>query len=427
MRFARYALLSLLLTACASTLAGAPADASASDAPVSDAGVSNDLTSTPDVATDGPSDADAVDPRCPRRPCLSHPILRAIGSATWLIQPDGRTFVWGEWGPEREPPSSQPGIRYYRPTPGPMLSEDVLDMVPSSRYACSLLANPRRVMCWGSNELGMLGRMTDGGIGGLVLVEGPTDVEALAALGYNTWALSPTVTWVWGTSAVIELPSPETPWVIHSIPTPPMAIRFASGNSLDGWGFLTSDGHIYTLGNNTHGEAAIEGDAGARIPHLVTSLSGVVDYAAAAFASCAVLSSGQVHCWGRRDPFLEQNVQPPTMTAVPERVAGIDDAVRIGLGNRHACVLTRDQRVRCWGQVDWNRPEAGPSTEAPTRPPGPAMELPLVRELAVGGKHTCVLTVADEVYCWGNNESAQLGIPRFGSNSNTPLQVTIPP
>lgn len=246
-------------------------------------------------------------------------------------------------------------------------------------------------------------------------------------MDYDVWALSPTVTWVWGSSPIRDNPTPGTPWRIHSIPTPPMASRFATGGSEEGWGFLTFDGRIYTLGRNAHGEAAIEGDAGTRVPYLVPGISGVVDYAATAFASCAVLASGQVYCWGQRDGVLEHNVRPPTSTWVPERVDGIDDAVSIGLGNRLACVLTREHRVRCWGRVDWNRPEAGVSTEAPTRPPGPAMDLPPVREIAVGGRHTCALTMADEVYCWGSNDSAQLGIRGFGSNSNTPLRVTVPP
>ncbi|MBK6531011.1 MAG: hypothetical protein IPF99_15780 [Deltaproteobacteria bacterium] len=54
------------------------------------------------------------------------------------------------------------------------------------------------------------------------------------------------------------------------------------------------------------------------------------------------------------------------------------------------------------------------------------MDLPPVRELAVGLNHACALTMADEVYCWGHNGAAQLGIPRFYANSNRPRRVPLP-
>ena len=54
------------------------------------------------------------------------------------------------------------------------------------------------------------------------------------------------------------------------------------------------------------------------------------------------------------------------------------------------------------------------------------MELPPVRELAVGGSHACALTLAGEIYCWGHNGYGQLGIPRFYANSNRPRRVPLP-
>jgi len=54
------------------------------------------------------------------------------------------------------------------------------------------------------------------------------------------------------------------------------------------------------------------------------------------------------------------------------------------------------------------------------------MDLPSVRELAVGLGHACALTMDGEVYCWGSNRSGQLGIPRFYANSNRPRRVPLP-
>jgi alpha-tubulin suppressor-like RCC1 family protein len=208
--------------------------------------------------------------------------------------------------------------------------------------------------------------------------------------------------------------------------SPPHALRFPTGAPLYAWGYLTSDGQIYALGQNDYGAVGIDVDAAITTPTRVPGLSPVVDYSTGPFASCAVLAGGEVYCWGRRRGFLEHNDQPPVSTAVPERVVGIDDAVRVHVGSNLACALTRTRGVRCWGRVNWDRREAGATTDDPTSPPGATMELPPVRELAVGEHHACALTMNDEVYCWGANDLGQLGIARFGSDSTTPRRVLLP-
>jgi flagellar biosynthesis chaperone FliJ len=66
------------------------------------------------------------------------------------------------------------------------------------------------------------------------------------------------------------------------------------------------------------------------------------------------------------------------------------------------------------------------TTTLPTAPPTTVAALTniAVSEVALGGKHTCVLSTAGSVFCWGSNDAGQLGQSSFtGSFSSTALKV----
>ena len=66
------------------------------------------------------------------------------------------------------------------------------------------------------------------------------------------------------------------------------------------------------------------------------------------------------------------------------------------------------------------------TTTIPTAPPTTVAALTniAVAEVALGGKHTCVLSTTGSVFCWGSNDAGQLGQSSFtGSFSSTALKV----
>jgi alpha-tubulin suppressor-like RCC1 family protein len=44
-------------------------------------------------------------------------------------------------------------------------------------------------------------------------------------------------------------------------------------------------------------------------------------------------------------------------------------------------------------------------------------------EVAVGIDHSCALTMKGRAYCWGNNDSGQLGDGNYGYDSSSPVAV----
>src|SRR6185295_15965003 len=80
-------------------------------------------------------------------------------------------------------------------------------------------------------------------------------------------------------------------------------------------------------------------------------------------------------------------------------------AVVAGIG--HTCALTTAGGVRCWGNNDHGQLGDGTTTGWAAAPPTDV--LTGVRAIAAGIAHTCALTMTGGVRCWGGNDVGQLG------------------
>ena len=113
---------------------------------------------------------------------------------------------------------------------------------------------------------------------------------------------------------------------------------------------------------------------------------------------CGVSGSGTVACWGT----------PRTSITAPVRFAEVTG----GLGSA-ACGLTGDGRAWCWGANTSGEVGAGDwtvaSTDAARAVARPVAGGLAFRSLSAGYSHVCGLTASGAVWCWGNNQSGQLG------------------
>ncbi len=163
---------------------------------------------------------------------------------------------------------------------------------------------------------------------------------------------------------------------------------------------------------------------------------GAAAIAAGGSHTCALTTAGAVRCWGSN--FNGQlgdglpwwwdweNWQSPT----PVDVVGLSSGVTaIGAGAYHTCALTTAGAVKCWG---WNYygqlgngtnagPEPCPDFACSTTPVN-VIGLTGVAAISAGAAHTCALTTAGAVKCWGDNYYGQLG-SGSKSFSETPLDV----
>ncbi len=132
--------------------------------------------------------------------------------------------------------------------------------------------------------------------------------------------------------------------------------------------------------------------------------------------TCALTSVGVAHCWGWNG-YGELGIGYRAHQDRPQRVDGDIgfDSITASSARRqylylsapHTCALTGAGEVYCWG---WNGyGQLGTGTGADHATPTPvAGDLRFV-QVRAGGTHTCARTAEGETYCWGSNAEGQLG------------------
>ena len=118
--------------------------------------------------------------------------------------------------------------------------------------------------------------------------------------------------------------------------------------------------------------------------------------------SCAVTDAGAVKCWGWNESGrLGDGTTTDRLT--PVDVAGLSGGVRaLAAGGAHTCAVTDAGTVKCWGYNGVGELGDGTTTErlTPVDVTGLGVR---ARSLAVGAGHSCALTSSGRVKCWGAN------------------------
>ena len=136
--------------------------------------------------------------------------------------------------------------------------------------------------------------------------------------------------------------------------------------------------------------------------------------------SCALTTAGGVQCWGR-DQFGQLgdgNDGDDEGSGVPVDVVGLESGVTaIASGATHTCAVTSAGGVKCWGNNEIGQLGNGASGEG-VMSTAPVDVVGLdsgVGAVAAGFAHTCALMTAGNVQCWGSNWHGELGAPTTGT------------
>jgi alpha-tubulin suppressor-like RCC1 family protein len=307
-----------------------------------------------------------------------------------------------------------------------------------ARHAC--VAAPRAatddnvIRCFGDNDRAQLGGPVNAmNIASVQTADGELftmrSLAGLAAGASHSCAFDAQGVWCWGANEQGQLGRPPLPGSAAVAAAP---VQFASSVQ------------VIDVAAGGESTCAVVSDA------RVTSDAGTdasagndsgIEAGAPSDAACAAPSTGTLHatvlCWGA---ISRADRCAPAPIAVRRADGGtLDDVARVYVGSTHACAITNDAEVFCWGQGGESRftDVAAPGEMTATR----IAALRGARELSITGAANVLPTSArsagresfcallgagatSAVKCWGPNDNAQLGDSARGvSVVSTPLDV----
>jgi len=187
---------------------------------------------------------------------------------------------------------------------------------------------------------------------------------------------------------------------------------------------LTSSGGLKCWGYNPDGELGLgtTSDSAAPLP-VPTLASGVIAVSAGGFHTCALMSAGDVKCWGY-NAHGELGLGDTTTRLTPAPLLSLGTtAVAIATHWSHTCALTATGAVKCWGANDHGQLGLGTASADKSTPTDLITLASGTVGLAVGLNHTCALTSTGAVKCWGANEHGQLGLT---GTADRPAPTAVP-
>lgn len=285
--------------------------------------------------------------------------------------------------------------------------------------------------CWGSNRVGQLGtgassttsptKVTGGGWGEGTAAQEHTCVVKIG----GTRAC-----WGWNGNAQLGLGMAENQ--AQRTPISPTAGDLEWTTLASGWFHtcgLTKTRDLACWGLN-QGGAAGQPPLTEKVvtPTLVEGNQDWSALTAGGFHSCGLKNDGTIWCWGLNESGElglgdSADRATPTQTGCPGG-ACLGGWSAIGAGSFHTCAIRGDGELWCWGGGLNGQLGVGPlSTEDSAVPL--RVEVGQWRTITGGASHSCGLQSDGGLWCWGKNESGQLGLgdtePRLEPN-----QVWVP-
>jgi alpha-tubulin suppressor-like RCC1 family protein len=319
-----------------------------------------------------------------------------------------------------------------------LFSSGVAALAGGAAHTCAV-TTAGGLECWGDNQYGELGNNSQTSVSMPVAVPGMGSgvVAVTAGIGHTCALTSSGGVMCWGNNQFGELGNNST---TNSL-VPVQVSGLSSGvASISAGGYhtcaVTLSGAALCWGSNANGELGNGTTAGSLVPSPVSGLgSGVATISAGGSLpgdTCALTTAGAALCWGG-NAYGQLGNNSTTDSSVPVAVSGMSSGVaQIAVdGNGEGldvavCALTTSGAVWCWGNAQYGQVGDGNNSTANRLVPVAVTGLGSgVTAIASGADHTCALTTAHALQCWGNNGYGELG-QGIGGSADQPGPVREP-
>lgn len=293
--------------------------------------------------------------------------------------------------------------------------ETAIDIVAGAFNSCVLLQD-QRVMCWGNNDNGQLG---NGVIGAswnptptLVLNGAGQPLAGVTEIAANGWHVCAVVAGgvkCWGEMHGFN--------GLTRVGAPVDVIAPGSGIKTVGVGYHASCAADDKGATLCWGNMLYPNDANNTSPRPVPGLApDVVKLALNRYFTCALRANGEVFCWGLGFTYNQVagqfGLNATLPVTQPVRIEGLTNVVDIAAGEEHVCVRLADAKLKCWGSNSGGQLGNGVTPAYPYPWHSPTTVTAYNGEanaVAAGGFHSCAITIGGGVACWGANGYGQLG------------------
>jgi alpha-tubulin suppressor-like RCC1 family protein len=177
-------------------------------------------------------------------------------------------------------------------------------------------------------------------------------------------------------------------------------------------------GEAYCWGSGPLGQVSGPIVSATRVPlQLALTPPGDVESIASGYTHVCARTERGVICWGANDRRqITATSQSDSLGVF--RVSELRDMRTFALGSSFSLGLDDDGKVFCWG--DNTREQCGspggsicPGGEGDCWLAPKPVDLPPVKAIAAGYLHACALTTDDKVKCWGSNGEGECGAYLF--------------
>jgi alpha-tubulin suppressor-like RCC1 family protein len=182
---------------------------------------------------------------------------------------------------------------------------------------------------------------------------------------------------------------------------------------------IAVDGQTYCWGFNSAGQLGDGSTDPTTVPVAVSNSSslGFQQVSTSWITTCALTAAGAVYCWGNGyNGAFGNGTDENETSSTPVSAAGGMSLATISVGNLYSCGLRSNAQAVCWGENNEFGEQGLGTLVGPTLSPTDVTGGLTFASLRAHKKnsvlaHTCGVTPAGDIYCWGANNDSQLGAP----------------